>query len=528
LYEVQRGINVGWNVASVDENLLSKIISKPWAVDGKNFSERIWGSKSQLISSLHTNITQMCMLGQSPDKAIRNIEKSFGSSRYQASRLVMTESAYFGSIARKDALKELDVEEFEVVATLDSHTSDMCQDMDGQHFPMSDFVVGVTAPPFHPNCRTTTCPYFADDVGMRVARDDNGNRVYVPSNMTYKEWKGNFVGTVDDLQKVVSDGKIEGKKVSLLEKIKGIKEDITSNGGIMTENHIKSAGKAVQDELIASRAGFKKEYEDAKMAYENSDVKKRIDELDVKRKEAHKRYNDAPYRSEERTKFRDEWEEAKSEYWKVHSSDEATSLRNKISDAKKKYEKTWKENADELSAKLSEFREVGIGSHDLKKEHYSGRGTLRDVVTEAYSHYPAEWVEASIQKGKLTISKVSRGFYNGREIAISGDYLESQMDTAFHELGHRFEDVVKGIYDAEDVFYKRRTNGESLEWLGTGYAKSEKTRKDNFLDSYMGKEYPDDYYELVSMGFPMAYMNPTMLWTDEDYAQFIYGILALK
>lgn len=206
LYEVQRGINVGWNVASVDENLLSKIISKPWAVDGKNFSERIWGSKSQLISSLHTNITQMCMLGQAPDKAIRNIEKAFGSSRYQASRLVMTESAYFSSVARKDALKELDVEEFEVVATLDSHTSEKCRDMDGMHFPMSDFVVGVTAPPFHPNCRTTTCPYFADDVGMRVARDDNGNRVYVPSNMTYKEWKGNFVG--ENLRKDVPDGKI--------------------------------------------------------------------------------------------------------------------------------------------------------------------------------------------------------------------------------------------------------------------------------------------------------------------------------
>jgi SPP1 gp7 family putative phage head morphogenesis protein len=211
LYEVQRGINVGWNVASVDENLLSKVIGKPWTADGKNFSERIWGSKSQLISSLHTNITQMCMLGQSPDKAIRNIEKSFGSSRYQASRLVMTESAYFGSIARKDALKELDVEEFEVVATLDSHTSDMCQDMDGQHFPMSDFVVGVTAPPFHPNCRTTTCPYFADDEGMRVARDDNGNRVYVPSNMTYKEWKGEFVGVVDNtpvVKKFVPDQKL--------------------------------------------------------------------------------------------------------------------------------------------------------------------------------------------------------------------------------------------------------------------------------------------------------------------------------
>ena len=193
----------------------------------------------------------------------------------------------------------------------------------------------------------------------------------------------------------------------------------------------------------------------------------------------------------------------------------------------KKYEGTWKNNADELSAKLSEFRTVGIGSHDLKKEHYSGMGTMRDIVTEAYSHYPSDWVEASINRGTLSISKVSRGFYDGYEIAINGDNVRYQIETAFHELGHRFEDVVKGIYEAEDIFYKRRTAGCPLEWLGTGYSKSEKTRKDEFLDTYMGKEYPDNFYELVSMGFEYAYTNPTILWQDEDFAQFIYGILSL-
>ena len=105
--------------------------------------------------------------------------------------------------------------------------------------------------------------------------------------------------------------------------------------------------------------------------------------------------------------------------------------------------------------------------------------------------------------------------------------MRYQIETAFHELGHRFEDVVKGIYEAEDIFYKRRTAGCPLEWLGTGYSKSEKTRKDEFLDTYMGKEYPDNFYELVSMGFEYAYTNPTILWQDEDFAQFIYGILSL-
>ena len=83
----------------------------------------------------------------------------------------MTEEAFFSSAAQKDCFTELDVEQFEIVATLDSHTSDICRGMDGKHFPMSEWKVGVTAPPFHVHCRSTTVPYFDDEfdaVGERA------------------------------------------------------------------------------------------------------------------------------------------------------------------------------------------------------------------------------------------------------------------------------------------------------------------------------------------------------------------------
>ena len=75
----------------------------------------------------------------------------------------MTEEAFFNSAAQKDCFAELDVEQFEIVATLDSHTSDICREMDGKHFPMSQWEVGVTAPPFHVWCRSTTVPFFDDE-----------------------------------------------------------------------------------------------------------------------------------------------------------------------------------------------------------------------------------------------------------------------------------------------------------------------------------------------------------------------------
>ncbi len=195
-YELQKGFGIGWDIAGVDQKQVEKVIRKPWAVDGKNFSERIWNNKEKLISEVHKELTQNIILGQDPQKAIDAIAKKMNTSKYNAGRLVMTEEAYFSSAAQKDCFHGLDVEKYEIVATLDSHTSDICREMDGKVFPMKDFEAGVTAPPFHVYCRSTTVPYFDENfeqVGERAARGEDGKTYYVPENMTYKEWEKRFI-----------------------------------------------------------------------------------------------------------------------------------------------------------------------------------------------------------------------------------------------------------------------------------------------------------------------------------------------
>ncbi len=199
-YELQKGFEIGWDIAGLDQKKIEKVIRKPWAVDGKNFSERIWGNKEKLISEVHREITQDIILGRDPQKAIDNISKKMNTSKVNAGRLIMTEEAYFSSAAQKDCFQDLGVEQYEIVATLDSHTSDICQNLDGQVFPMKDFEPGVTAPPFHVYCRSTTVPYFEEDfgqVGKRAARGEDGKTYYVSADMTYKEWKKSFVDSGD-------------------------------------------------------------------------------------------------------------------------------------------------------------------------------------------------------------------------------------------------------------------------------------------------------------------------------------------
>lgn len=192
-FEIQKGMGIGFRVDVIDDGRLQKLLKKPWTADGSTFSDRIWKSKAQLLSTVETELTRMCLTGDKPDRAIQAISKAMNVSKAQAGRLVMTESAYFATAAQHDCFKELDVEQYEICCALDEKTCEICGKMDLRHFPMNDFKPGLTAPPFHPNCRCAHAPFFDDEwdyEGTRAARGKDGKTYPVPAGMSYEEWKG--------------------------------------------------------------------------------------------------------------------------------------------------------------------------------------------------------------------------------------------------------------------------------------------------------------------------------------------------
>lgn len=255
-FEIQKGTGVGYTLAAFNQTLIDKILNRPWAPDGKNFSDRVWSNKQKLINELNTTLTQGIILGKDPGKIINAMSKKLDVSKTAAGRLVMTESAAFASRAQEDCFKELDVEEYEIVATLDSHTSEICQDMDGKVFKMSERQIGVNAPPFHVNCRTTTAPHFDDweELGIdreRVARNDKGDKYFVDGNMTYKEWEKQYVNKDADgdgkaLNIDTQSGKINDKVMNGLSNVSRIKSD----------NDIKQFAEKLIDNLGIDRSNI--------------------------------------------------------------------------------------------------------------------------------------------------------------------------------------------------------------------------------------------------------------------------------
>ena len=255
VFEIDKGIgSIQSSFNKLDDRKVSQIIHKPWAIDGKDFSTRIWEDKANLVNTLHTGLTQSLIRGGNLDDVVNDISQFVSSKiknkKYIASRLVTTESAAYASKAQEQAYKDLSVDKYEILATLDLHTSDICQDLDGKIFDRKDYQVGVTAPPFHPNCRTVTVPWFPDDVdtGERAARGKDGKVGYVPQNMTYKEWYNKYIE-----QKFEENGIIEKRK-ELSEEFKEIESKLKTKN-IMYQKVSNLNGKISDKDIIERIAG---------------------------------------------------------------------------------------------------------------------------------------------------------------------------------------------------------------------------------------------------------------------------------
>lgn len=188
--------------AQVDHRTIQRIIDSPWTPDGKNFSARIWDNRKQLATSLQNDFIQALVAGDGTATMSEAIAKRMNTSYNNANRLVETELARVHSQAFMDCMSELDVDAVEILATLDNKTSPICRRMDGKYVQCKDAKPGITIPPFHCHCRSTTVPYIPAVYGSeRAARDPKtGKTVFVDGELDYGEWKKRYISEsrIDD------------------------------------------------------------------------------------------------------------------------------------------------------------------------------------------------------------------------------------------------------------------------------------------------------------------------------------------
>jgi SPP1 gp7 family putative phage head morphogenesis protein len=189
-YDLQSGLEMGWNTSGISERRLKLILRQNWS--GAPYSQRVWGNVQKLSNRLNKSISSGLMAGKDQEQIIRELMADFGVGRRAAARLVFTESAFVANQAELESYVDSGVEEYQFVAVFDEKTSEVCREQSGKVFRVEDAVPGENVPPLHPWCRSTTIPVTSRgwlETVRRAVQDRGGKIVQIPATWSYARWE---------------------------------------------------------------------------------------------------------------------------------------------------------------------------------------------------------------------------------------------------------------------------------------------------------------------------------------------------
>lgn len=195
---VPKGLNL--NLTGPDPATLRAVVTSD-PMQGKFLKE--WFS--DLSSSTQSQVQRQINIGIAQGESIPNIVRRLKGTRaarfadgiLQTSRrnvttVVRTAVNHTSNAAREAAYaaNEDIVKGVQYVATLDDRTTDICQSLDGQVFPVNE----GERPPQHMQCRSTTTPVLKSwsELGIKLNEAPAGTRAsmngQVPATLNYNEW----------------------------------------------------------------------------------------------------------------------------------------------------------------------------------------------------------------------------------------------------------------------------------------------------------------------------------------------------
>ena len=505
-----------------------------WKIDQpKDYS---WNYR-KVNNAITEGIIQGESIDQIADRIVKKLSTQNENKMRMFARTAVTQAQNAGRLAQMEDAADMGIKiEKQWLATLDSRTRHWHRDRDGETVPYNEEFTGGLEYPGDPagdpadvyNCRCTMIsiyPEYRDishqtRVRMAYGEYEDEEGIHRFSYLTqdpeaYQKWKAGKIerGQVVKQQPAVQQHEPEPEP----EKgIAGIKQIVSRHTGEWTPDELIDLGdRFVQtvnedneivrmrnelDDITAQKDNLMQELAKIRKQIQDLDFAKRFDEADVLEKKMHE----------------------------IRHSNQVLLNRQFVLEGDLK-----DRTAQAIRDNLSRVRNVGgVTTGNVNKYadltvYTKSKNKLRERTIEALNHYPSEWLEKS-SKMQATLcphwttgrAYYSHGFYRS-EIRFA-----DRLRTNVHELGHRFERAVPAIRDAEEAFYRRRTAGQALEWLGPGYAKTEVTRRDHFANPYMGKDYGGTAYELVSMGFENTFTNYDYFSkADPEMSKWILGIL---
>ena len=162
------------------------------------------------------------------------------------------------------------------------------------------------------------------------------------------------------------------------------------------------------------------------------------------------------------------------------------------------------------------------------------RPKLEETLQKFKTFFSKKWQPKNASVNIYVKPRVRANYVGGRYNRVTLSPSDG-TETIFHELGHFLEGDSDELHYKIMDFYNRRTASDKIEALrnvtgNKAYEWREVTKKDDFLNPYIGKYYNEKgASEILTMWFTEVFTNPTRLIDkDFDYFETIYKLIREK
>lgn len=149
---------MGGNSGALNEPALKELINTPF--NGRNYSQQLWGNTDDLARDLRDVLKRGFIRGDDVRSMAGELAKKYNVARSRAQTLIRTDGT---AIVNRSAIKryeESGLEFYRISVQMDNRTSQICKNIhsEDKRYRIDEFATGVTAPPFHYNCRSAVIP----------------------------------------------------------------------------------------------------------------------------------------------------------------------------------------------------------------------------------------------------------------------------------------------------------------------------------------------------------------------------------
>lgn len=205
-YDLQVGTGtLGAAFDEIPDSRIKQILRTNWS--GNTYSKRIYANVEDMQMKLKQTLLEGMMTGEGEREIAAKVSERWQIGYNDARRLIRTETTYVTNQAELDSYKDAGIDKYKYVSVLDSRTSEVCHNLNGKTFPLSEAVPGKNYPPMHPWCRSTTVAVLGEDLWSKSIEelekesDELSKELGLDDDVSFDEW-------FDNLQKAES-GKVK-------------------------------------------------------------------------------------------------------------------------------------------------------------------------------------------------------------------------------------------------------------------------------------------------------------------------------